>query len=97
MSHRTKGVNDLNKLPAFTLTMGSDRDYESRSSGRGSSKESRSSKLMTDRMNAIRALDKAGKMTKEAAQRIQSHVDRTGRNQDFKSRAMSAADDNEDE
>jgi hypothetical protein len=47
-------------------------------------------------MNAIRALDKAGKMTKEAAQRIQSHADRSDKNQDFKSRAMSAADNNEE-
>jgi len=35
------------------------------------------------------------KMTSEAARRIQSHADRTGRNQDFKSRAMSAAARNE--
>jgi hypothetical protein len=77
--------------------MGSDRDYESKSTVRGSSKESRSSKHSVDRMNAIRALDRAGKMTREAAQRIQSHADRTGKNQDFKSRSMSAADDNEEE
>ena len=31
-------------------------------------------------------------ITKEAAQRIQSHADRTGTNQDFKSRAQSSAD-----
>jgi hypothetical protein len=34
--------------------------------------------------------DKKG-MSKQAAQRIQSHADKSGRNQDFKSRAMSAA------
>ncbi len=34
-------------------------------------------------------------MTQEAAGRIQSHADKTGRNQDFKSRAQSAADKNE--
>ncbi|MBI4258747.1 MAG: hypothetical protein HY619_07315 [Thaumarchaeota archaeon] len=79
------------------MDMGSDRDYGSKSSERKGSKESRSSKLAIQRMNAIRALDKAGKMTKEAAQRIQSHADRTGRNQDFKSRAMSAADENDKE
>lgn len=33
-------------------------------------------------------------MTKEAARRIQSHADRTGTNQGWKSRAMSAADRN---
>ena len=42
-------------------------------------------KFAQERMNAIRALD----------QRIQSHADKTGRNQDFKSRAMSAAEENE--
>lgn len=52
--------------------------------------------MMQDRMNAIRALDKAGRMTKEAASRIQSRSDRTGKNEDFKERAMSAADRNED-
>ena len=31
------------------------------------------------------------KMTAEAARRIQSHADRTGTNQGFKARAMSAA------
>ena len=30
-------------------------------------------------------------MTSDAAARIQSHADRTGQNQDFKSRAQSAA------
>ncbi len=75
--------------------MGSDRDYGSKSSGQRGSKESKSSKLAVDRVNAIRALDKAGKMTKEAAQRVQSHADRTRTNQDFKSRAMSAASGNE--
>ena len=33
-------------------------------------------------------------MTKEDAARIQSHADKTGTNQDFKSRAQSAADKN---
>lgn len=31
-------------------------------------------------------------ITPDAARRIQSHADRTGTNQDFKSRAQSAAD-----
>ena len=77
--------------------MGSDRDYENKSTeGRhGSAREARS-KLAHDRMNAIRALDKAGRMTKEAASRIQSSADRTGKNEDFKERAMSAASRNED-
>ena len=34
------------------------------------------------------------KMTKDAARRIQSHADKTGTNQDWKARAMSAADRN---
>ena len=34
-------------------------------------------------------------MTVERARAIQSHADRTGDNQDFKARAMSAADQNE--
>jgi len=34
-------------------------------------------------------------MAKEAASRIQSHADRTGKNQDFKERAQSAADKSE--
>jgi len=34
-------------------------------------------------------------MTVERARAIQEHADKTGRNQDFKSRAMSAADKNE--
>jgi hypothetical protein len=48
------------------------------------------------RQNALRALDRV-LMSRESAQRIQSHADRTGRNQDFKTRAMSAADRNEDD
>jgi hypothetical protein len=39
----------------------------------------------------LRALDRT-LMSKEAAQRIQSHADWTGKNADFKARAMSAAD-----
>ena len=35
------------------------------------------------------------RMTSERARAIQSHADKTGINQDFKSRAMSAADRNE--
>lgn len=34
---------------------------------------------------------KSTPMTKAAAARIQSHADRTGRNQDFKARAQRAA------
>lgn len=36
--------------------------------------------------------DKPKPMTQEDAARIQSHADKTGTNQDFKSRAQSAAD-----
>ena len=65
------------------------------------SREDKAGKQAADRreqarQNALRALDKA-LMTKEAASRIQSHADRSGRNQDFKARAMSAADSSEDE
>jgi hypothetical protein len=35
------------------------------------------------------------RMTPERARAIQAHADRTGVNQDFKARAMSAADHNE--
>ncbi len=35
------------------------------------------------------------RMSSERARAIQSHADKTGRNQDFKSRAMSGADRNE--
>ena len=35
-------------------------------------------------------------MKSEDAARIQSHADRTGRNQDFKERSQSAAERNED-
>lgn len=35
-----------------------------------------------------------GKMSSKAASRIQSHSDKTGRNQGFKSRAQSAASKN---
>jgi len=34
------------------------------------------------------------RMTSEAAQRIQSHADRSGTNQDFKARAQSSAERN---
>ena len=37
------------------------------------------------------------RMTSDRAHAIQSHADRTGRNQDFKSRAMSAAVKNEED
>ncbi len=36
------------------------------------------------------------RMDKQAASRIQGHADRTGKNQDFKRRAQSAADKNEE-
>jgi len=34
------------------------------------------------------------KMTSKAARRIQSHADKTGKNQDFKARAQRVADKN---
>ncbi|MHA1267755.1 MAG: hypothetical protein ACTSRS_21140 [Candidatus Helarchaeota archaeon] len=41
-------------------------------------------------------MGKKGKMTSEAASRIQSHADKTGRNQDFKQRAQRAAAKNKE-
>ena len=38
---------------------------------------------------------KSKPMTSEAASRIQSHADKTGRNQDFKARAQRAAAKNQ--
>ncbi|KKN64434.1 hypothetical protein LCGC14_0491770 [marine sediment metagenome] len=49
---------------------------------RGQGRGSRSSRTST-------------RMTSERARAIQSHADKTGKNQDFKSRVMSAADTNE--
>lgn len=46
----------------------------------------------TDTPNMRSALMAKNKMTKEAAARIQSLADRTGRNKDFARRAQSAAD-----
>jgi hypothetical protein len=40
-------------------------------------------------------MGKSSKMDKEAAARIQSHADKTGKNQDFKERAQRAATKNE--
>jgi hypothetical protein len=42
-------------------------------------------------------MGKGEKMNKEAAQRIQSAADRTGKNQDFKERAQRAAAKHEHE
>jgi hypothetical protein len=74
------------------------------SSHDGHPREDRGTKQVSERreqarQNALRALDRALKseMTKEAAQRIQSHSDSTGRNPDFKSRAMSSANRAEDD
>lgn len=74
---------------------GSAEDHGQRShEDRGAKREAE--RREAARQNALRALDRA-LMTKEAATRIQSHTDRTGRNQGFKSRAMSAADRNQEE
>lgn len=40
-------------------------------------------------------MSKGDTMSKEAASRIQSHADKTGSNQEFKSRAQAAAKKNE--
>jgi len=39
-------------------------------------------------------MSKKSKMTTKAARRIQSAADKSGKNQDFKARVMSAADKN---
>lgn len=41
-------------------------------------------------------MGKKGKITQDDASRIQSHADKTGKNQDFKARAQRAASKNED-
>lgn len=43
----------------------------------------------------VNCLGKGSKMGKKAAARIQSHADKTGRNQGFKKRAQRAAEKNE--
>jgi hypothetical protein len=42
-------------------------------------------------------MGKGSKMDREAAARIQSHADKTGKNQDFKARAQSVAAKDEKE
>jgi hypothetical protein len=46
-------------------------------------------------LNGGDTLAKKGSMTSEASSRIQSNADKTGTNQGFKSRAMSAASKNQ--
>jgi hypothetical protein len=78
--------------------MGSERDYSHHTrNARGKHGDDLETKREEDRRNAIRALDRASRMTIEDASRIQSRADKTGANQDFKSRAMSAAARNERE
>ena len=45
----------------------------------------------------VELIPKKEPMTKKAAQRIQSHADKTGKDQDFKVRAQRSADKNEEE
>ena len=66
--------------------------WESRS-GTGSS--SSGGKGASGNTGSGPSLDWKEWMTQEAAGRIQGHADKTGRNQDFKARAQSAADKNE--
>lgn len=61
-----------------------DRKGESRTSRDGKGREGRTSRSSVA-------------MTVERARAIQAHADRTGRNEDFKARAMSAAARNEAE
>lgn len=64
-----------------------DRKGESRTSRDGKGREGREGR--TSRSSVA--------MTVERARAIQAHADRTGRNEDFKARAMSAAARNEAE
>ena len=77
--------------------MGSDRDYSHKYSGKNGGRRARSAKRSEERMKALIALEKSSKMTREDARRIQSSSDKSGKNQDFKARAMSAAEKNEDD
>jgi hypothetical protein len=63
----------------------SDRQAQTRTSrAQGQNRDSRSSR------SSVR-------MTAERARAIQAHADRTGQNEDFKARAMSAADRNDND
>lgn len=59
----------------------------------GRTSESRTSRDGKER--EVRTSRSSIAMTAERARAIQAHADRTGRNEDFKSRAMSAAAANE--
>ena len=61
--------------------------------GRGGSRSG--VKGASGKTGSVPSVDWKEWMTQEAAGRIQSHADKTGRNQDFKARAQSAADKNE--
>ena len=61
----------------------------SRDSKRSSSKQRSQNRPKSSRTTV--------RMTKERARAIQRHADKSGKNQDFKARAMSAADKNENE
>lgn len=56
---------------------------------KGQGREGRSERESRTSRSSVR-------MTAERARAIQAHADRTGRNQEFKSRAMAAAAHNED-
>jgi len=58
-----------------------------RDPGRGSGRSKDGNRRNSSRSSRL--------MSMERARAIQSHADKTGRNQDFKSRAMSAASKNE--
>jgi hypothetical protein len=49
------------------------------------------------RSRSSRSSRSSVRMTPERARAIQAHADHSGRNQDFKSRAMSAADKNQND
>ncbi|MHA1427455.1 MAG: hypothetical protein ACTSQI_15820 [Candidatus Helarchaeota archaeon] len=74
---------------------GSGRGGRSRRSGR-SGKGGKSGKSSKSASKSSKSSKTSTKMTVERARAIQSHADKTGRNLDFKSRAMAAAARNED-
>lgn len=65
--------------------------WQSRSGGKGGN----SREATSESSGSNSSSDWKEWMTQDAERRIQSHADKTGRNQEFKSRAQSAADKNE--
>ena len=65
--------------------------------GRGKSGRNNSERKGNQSQSKGRSSKTTTFMTPERARAIQAHADKTGRNQDFKSRAMSSADGHEND